>query len=537
MKFGAMPLEQAEGAFLAHGVRAGDVSFKKGRVLTADDIETLGSLGIETVIACLLEPGDVAEDVAAARIAALSTGHHVETERPFTGRVNLRAESDGMLILDPVRVDLLNQVDEAITMATLPNMARVRKGQMVATVKIIPFAVDQAKLDLAFSILGNAGSPEDDALLEIAPFKPLDVALIQTRLPGVKESVLDKTVGVTSARLSGLSGRLISESRCPHDITALADKLRAVQGDLILIAGASAITDRRDVLPMAIEQSGGTIEHFGMPVDPGNLLLLGHLGERPVLGLPGCARSPKMNGFDWVLHRLFADIAITSADIMGMGVGGLLTEIPSRPQPRDRKRGLDERRVVGILLAAGQSTRMGPANKLLAKIDGQAMVVYVVDAMLGSKVDEVILVTGHEADLVVEALGERPLTIVHNPDYAQGLSTSLRRALDALDDDVTGLLVGLGDMPRIRSSDINRLIAAFNPIEGRSICVPVVNGKRGNPVLFSTDYIEEMRMIEGDVGARHLIGVHAEHVCEIEMDDDATLIDVDTQEALAALKE
>jgi len=127
------------------------------------------------------------------------------------------------------------------------------------------------------------------------------------------------------------------------------------------------------------------------------------------------------------------------------------------------------------------------------------------------------------------------LTIVHNPDYAAGLSTSLRTALDAMPDDTAGFLIGLGDMPRIRAADLNRLIAAFNPIEGRSICVPVVNGKRGNPVLFSIEYVEEMREIEGDVGARHLIGAHGEQVCEIEMDDEATLIDVDTKEALAAL--
>jgi molybdenum cofactor cytidylyltransferase len=316
---------------------------------------------------------------------------------------------------------------------------------------------------------------------------------------------------------------------------SLADKLKTVQGDLVLIAGASAITDRRDVLPAAIEQAGGIVEHFGMPVDPGNLLLLARLHERPVLGLPGCARSPKLNGFDWVLQRLFAGLDVRQDDIMGMGVGGLLTEIPSRPQPRDRKISARGDRIVGVLLAAGQSTRMGRANKLLAEIDGKAMVLHAVDAMLGSKVDQVILVTGHEADQVREALGDRRLTIVHNPDYAEGLSTSLRTALDALPDDAGGFLVGLGDMPRLRSADLDRLIAAFNPLEGRSICVPVVNGKRGNPVLFSTEYVKEMREIEGDVGARHLIGLHAEHVCEIEMDDEASLIDVDTKEALAAL--
>ncbi len=537
MKFGAMPLDQAEGAFLAHGVRSGDVTFKKGRVLTSEDIERLGREGIETVTACKLGPDDIAEDVAASRIAATLGGADVEAELPFTGRVNLRAAKDGVLILDPARIDRLNQVDEAITLATLPDLAAVHARQIVATVKIIPFAVERRKLDLAITVAGENDARPGSALMKVAAFKAIEVTLIQTRLPGVKESMLDKTVGVTSACLRGVNGRLISEIRCPHDVTSLAEKLKAAQGGLILIAGASAITDRRDVLPSALERAGGRIEHVGMPVDPGNLLLLGRLGAKPVLGLPGCARSPKLNGFDWVLQRLFAGMDITSSDIMGMGVGGLLTEIPSRPQPRNRSLKTRSGRVVGILLAAGQSTRMGRANKLLAEVDGLPMVVHAVDAMLGSKVEQVILVTGHESTLVREAVGERPLTIVHNPAYALGLSTSLKSALDVLPGDAAGFLVGLGDMPRIRSTDIDRLIAAFNPLEGRSICVPSVHGKRGNPVLFSIDYLEEMRGIEGDVGARHLIGAHAEQVVEVEMDDDAALIDVDTKEALAALTE
>ena len=122
--------------------------------------------------------------------------------------------------------------------------------------------------------------------------------------------MLDKTVAVTAQRISAAGGRLVSEARCEHAVPALAERIRASQADLVLIAGASAITDRRDVLPAAIEAAGGTVEHFGMPVDPGNLLLLARQGERPVLGLPGCARSPKLNGFDWVLQRLAAGIPV-----------------------------------------------------------------------------------------------------------------------------------------------------------------------------------------------------------------------------------
>jgi molybdenum cofactor cytidylyltransferase len=271
-----------------------------------------------------------------------------------------------------------------------------------------------------------------------------------------------------------------------------------------------------------------------MPVDPGNLLLLAHLDDRVVLGLPGCCRSPKPNGFDWVLQRIAAGITVTRADIMGMGVGGLLMEIPSRPQPREA-RPAKPGRVAALVLAAGQSRRMGQDNKLLAMVDGRPLVSHMVDAALASRAAPVIVVTGHQAAEIERALGDRRVQIVHNPAFAEGLSTSLKAGLAALPEDAVGVLVALGDMPRVRGAQIDRLIAAFNPLEGRAIVVPTVRGKRGNPVLFATRFVAEMGQIGGDVGARHLIGEHDDVVVEIEMEDDAALLDIDTPEALSAL--
>jgi molybdenum cofactor cytidylyltransferase len=529
MKFGAIPLDQAEGAILAHSVKLDRLALKKGRRLSAEDLAALRAGGASTVIAAKLEPGDVEEDEAARLIAEAVAGANLRIAKPFTGRVNLHAEQAGVVVVDRARIDRLNLVDEAITLGTLPAFASVQAGQMVATIKIIPFAAPRAALEQCLAIAREAAP-----LVRIAPYRPLDVALIQTRLPGIKESVLDKTVAVTAERIAAAGGRLISEARCAHEIAALAERIRASGGDLLLIAGASAITDRRDVLPAAIEAAGGEVEHFGMPVDPGNLLLLAHIGDRTVLGLPGCARSPKLNGFDWVLERLAAGIPVTREDVMGMGVGGLLTEIPTRPQPREATPAKPGK-IAGLVLAAGQSRRMGQANKLLAQLDGRPMVAHAVDAMLGSRAGPVIVVTGHQADEVRAALGEREVVWAHNPDYASGLSSSLAAGLAALPDDAEGVVVGLGDMPRITSAQIDRLIAAFNPLEGRAICVPTVRGKRGNPVLFAARFVPEMREIGGDVGARHLIGEHAEEVVEIELDDDGALLDIDTPEALAAL--
>src|SRR5262249_51989940 len=150
----------------------------------------------------------------------------------------------------------------------------------------------------------------------------------------------------------------------------------------------------------------------------GNLLLLARLGERPVLGLPGCARSPKVNGFDWVLRRLLADLPIGRKDITAMGVGGLLKEIPSRPQPRSEPVATGGKpRIATIVMAAGRSSRMGGANKLLSEVAGQTMIARTLDRVLGSRARPVVAVLGHEAAKLRAAIGDRPVTIVENPAY------------------------------------------------------------------------------------------------------------------------
>jgi molybdenum cofactor cytidylyltransferase len=529
MRFGEVPLSEAEGAILAHSLKTEKLAYRKGRRLSADDVSALREAGIREVTAAVLQPGDVHEDEAARLLAEAAAGEHVTIEKPFTGRVNLHAEAAGLVVVDPERIDRLNLIDESVTAATLPQFDPLSPRQMVATIKIIPFAVRESVLERCLEVAREGGP-----LVRVAPYRHLDVALIQTRLASVKESVLDKTVAITADRVAATGGRLISEARSAHETDALAERIRQSGGDLLLIAGASAITDRKDVLPAAVEAAGGEILHFGMPVDPGNLLLLAHIDDRIVLGLPGCCRSPKLNGFDWVLQRIAAGIEVTRQDIMRMGVGGLLTEIPSRPQPREAKPARSGK-VAALMLAAGQSRRMGGPNKLLALVDGKQMVVHAVDALLASRADPVIVVTGHDQEKVQAAIGKRKVTWRHNPDYAEGLSTSLKAGLAALPEDVDGVLIALGDMPRIRAEQINRLIAAFNPTEGRAICVPTVRRKRGNPVLFSTRFVPEMLQVGGDVGARHLIGEHAEQVVEIEMEDDAALLDIDTPAALEAL--
>ncbi|MSP87201.1 MAG: 4-diphosphocytidyl-2C-methyl-D-erythritol kinase [Alphaproteobacteria bacterium] len=551
MIFGDLPLERAEGAILAHSVKLAGKTFKKGRVLSAADIAALRVAGIARVAAARLEPDEVGEDAAANRLAQSACGQHLTRSAAFTGRSNLFAETAGVLVLDRARIDRFNLVDEAITIATLAPYDMVEPHQMVATIKIIPFAAPTRAVEACAAIAGEGGP-----LLRIAPFQARAAGLVQTRLAGMKESVLDSTAEATRARLEALGSQLQREIRCDHDAGAVAHaivELRAEGCAPILLFGASAVTDRRDVLPAAIAAAGGTVEHFGMPVDPGNLLLIGRLSDTTeIIGMPGCSRSPKLNGLDWVLQRLLAGIAVTRRDIMLMGTGGLLKEIPSRPLPRAEAgragagragaAALKPRapRIAVMILAAGKSSRMGSANKLLAELDGQPMVAWAVQTALASKAAAPIVVTGHMAveveRAVRDAAGDRPVRIVHNPDYAAGLSASLAAGVAALGDEADGVIVCLGDMPRVGSAVLDRLIAAFDPVEGRAICVPTYRGKRGNPVLWDKRFFPELRAIAGDVGARHLIGAHGELVADVEMADDGVLVDVDTPQALATLK-
>lgn len=542
MIFAELPVTEAGGAILVHSIKANKLTFRKGRVLSAADIAALAEAGVDKVAAARLEPGDVGENDAAQQLAAAMRGAHVAAATPFTGRCNLFSEAAGVLVVDRERLDRLNLIDEAMTVATLAPHDVVQPRDMVATVKIIPFAVPGRTLAQGLSV-----ARDGEAILGVAAFRARRIGLIQTRLPVVKDSVLDKTVEIMNGRAAALGCPPLSEQRCAHDTAALAvtiDGMRNRGVEMILIAGASAITDRRDVIPVAIERLGGRVEHFGMPVDPGNLLLLGRLGDTPVLGLPGCVRSPKVNGFDWILQRLIADLPVTRADIMRMGAGGLLKEIPSRPQPRagsaDAKPAVAAPmapKIAALVLAAGRSSRMGGANKLLAEVAGVPMVRHAVEAALASAARPVCVVVGNDAHRVRAALRGCKVRFVDNPDYADGMSTSLRHGLAALPPEIDGAVVCLGDMPRINAATIDRLIAAFNPTEGRAICVPTWNDKRGNPVLWARRFFAEMAALQGDVGARHLIGEHAELVVEIPMPDDAVLTDIDTPEALAALRQ
>lgn len=328
MRFGPCPITQAEGAILAHSVAIAGGRLRKGRVLCAADVAALAAAGHETLTLARLDADDVHEDDAAIALARALVPEPEPAGlllKPVgTGRVNIVAAGPGLVRLQAARIHAVNSVDPAITVATLPDLMRVDPGAMVATVKIITYGVAGQALQAA--CLAGAGT------LQLLPPALRHASLIQTQV----EARADGTKGhaVTAARLERLGVALDPLCVVPHQIAPLAKALRTARGDLILILTGSATSDAFDTAPQALRQAGGTVTHFGMPVDPGNLLFLGQLGPRPVIGLPGCAKSPALNGADWVLERVICGLEVTPADIMAMGVGGLLKEIPTRPRPR-----------------------------------------------------------------------------------------------------------------------------------------------------------------------------------------------------------
>ena len=527
MQFGPVPVAEALGATLAHSIRAGGKRFGKGDVLGVDDIAALTAEGIVEVTVARFDADDMAEDVAAAMAAEGMAGPHLSISAPFTGRVNVFAEASGVLRVDAGRIDAANRIDEAVTVATLPDYARVAPRQMLATVKIIPYAAPRLAVEVARAALTGA--------LSVHPQVLRSASVFLTRTKGMKESLIAKGGAAVEARLAALNISASPPVVVDHETGALAEALKGADGDITLILGGSATSDRNDVGPAAVVAAGGRIERFGMPVDPGNLLFIGELNGRPVLGLPGCARSPKLNGVDWVLERLVCGVSVGSSDIEAMGVGGLLKEIPSRPQPRGGEVVARRPMVSAILLAAGSSSRMRGADKLMEQVAGEPLIRRAAAALLDSKAEEVVVVLRPGDDARRAALSGLGVRIVENTQAAEGMGASIRSGMTEIAPEADAALIALADMPEIEAADHDRLIAAYDAEEGREIVRAATSESApGNPVLFGRRFFESLRALEGDEGARSVLAAHADLVRLVALDKDAARTDLDTPEDWAA---
>lgn len=335
MQFGPVPLAQASGAILAHSCALPDGKLKKGIVLGAAEIAALRAAGIEEVTVARLQAQDVGEDDAARRLAEAlvpdPAAAGLRLGAAATGRVNLHATAPGLVEMDAPAIHALNRVDPAITFATLAPLMRVTPGTLVGTVKIISYGVSQERLQAACAAGQGA--------LRIRPVMRRSAGLLLTRVPGQPDKLNTKARAVMAARLDALGMTLADVTEVAHEEAAMAAALSGLGGEMVMILTGSATSDLHDVAPEAVRTAGGQVHRFGMPVDPGNLLFTGTLDARPVIGLPGCARAPALNGADWVIERVACGLEVGDDDIAAMGVGGLLKEIPARPRPREDSAG------------------------------------------------------------------------------------------------------------------------------------------------------------------------------------------------------
>ncbi|MEI6417575.1 MAG: NTP transferase domain-containing protein [Sphingomonadales bacterium] len=522
MIFASVPVADCAGALLAHGQLVAGQRWAKGRRLSAADAQALAAAGHTQVMVARLAADDVAEDMAAAQLGTALAGPGVVALPARHGRVNLAAAMAGLVQADAAMVLALNGIDEAITLGTLPDASPVNAGDILATIKIIPYAVPVAVLAQALALLPRSAGPA----VALAPFRAMNASLISTELPGADTAkVQARTMDVTRRRLAALGSHCTALPAVPHDAAALAAAITAAPGDLVLVAGASATLDRADVVPAAIVAAGGRVERLGMPVDPGNLLVLGEQAGRPVIGLPGCARSPRRNGLDMVLEALAAGLPVTSASIAAMGLGGLL---PDAERPEPRLPAAAPGKVGAVVLAAGRSSRMGADHKLLALWQSKPLVAHVLDAIAAAGLPPPLVVLGARAADVRAACGDRPAQFVTAPDWEAGLAHSLAAGIAALPADWDAALVCLADMPRVEPA----LLAALATAPG-DVVLPQWQGRRGNPVRWGRRWFPRLRALTGDAGGKALLAEAA--VQELPAPSDACLADVDTPAMLAAL--
>jgi molybdopterin biosynthesis enzyme len=336
MRFGAIATAQAEGHILGHNVSAADgkTHYRKGKKLTAQDLAELQTLGYTTLYVAQLDVGDVLENPAAQELGQALQGNGLRVGSATNGRVNLFASQAGVLRVNVPHLHKINAC-EGISFATLPEHSIAQVGRLVATLKILPFALPGATVRTVLAIARTA------PILAITPFTSKRVALVFASSPQAQQRVQTSFLPALQARIAEC-GALCAEQaflalQDESSEQALAQVLGELVGrnQLVLLAGETAIMDRQDLVPRAILRAGGEVTCWGVPVDPGNFLLIGYLQGVPLIGAPGCVRSRKRNVLDMVLPRLLVGDYLTQLDMAHLGHGGLLDEIPERPMPRE----------------------------------------------------------------------------------------------------------------------------------------------------------------------------------------------------------
>lgn len=553
MKFGKRDIDNCLGAVLAHSQKLGPRRIAKGTFLDAELIDAFRAQGVDALVCAMPEAGDLDENIAASEIALQlakeGAASAIEMSKAVTGRVNFKVRQAGILRYD--RQDLLafNLVHEGVGLSLPAHNQLLQPGQIAATLKIIPYFLH------GDSIQALLKQVHSRPIFTFHPLTPKRAYLIQTIGAALPEKVYQATEAVTRNRLDDLGCSLIDASVCAHRKDALKHEIQTARqsgAELVLICGGSAIADIQDVVPAAIEELGGQINQLGLAVDPGNMLMVAQWQGMPIIGMPGCARSPKLNGFDWVLHLLLAGIELSRHELADLAAGGLLGEIAARPMPRSQavkepSPAPSPQKIACILLAAGQSRRMGEANKLLMEIGSKPVICHAAEALIAAGVGDIYVVTGYQAAAVRDCLKGLDIRFIDNPDYAKGQASSVACGIAHLPEQVSDVLIALGDMPLI-SADLITALCQQHLQKSASglpqITLPTYapsqvsdTMKRGNPVIWSRAFFSELTALEGDQGGRQILADYPAHIQHLHWPDDRPFADVDTAAAFVQARQ
>ncbi len=524
MFFGGLSVDEAEGAILAHSVMAGQVKLKKGSTLTASDVQALRHAGIEKITVAKLEADDIGESEAAQSLGEVVASPSIQARAPFAGRVNLFAKATGLLCYDQEKLQSVNLIDEAVCVALKAPLSQVKQGQMIGTIKIIPYA-------LPSGLLRNAVDAARGIGLQVTPFGENKISLILTRSAGMSEKLITKGEQAVAMRLAAFDAYIDDLQIVKHEQAALAGAIKNAQGNMVLILTAQATADRRDVAPAALVEAGGELIRYGIPVDPGNLLFMGSLENRSVIGLPGCVRAPVLNGTDFVLARLLAGIAMKDSDFAQLGCGGFLKESAHRPMPRLAGRDREGGKIAAVILAAGFAKRMHGRDKILELVNGQPLLARLIGEAKKAQIDDVFVVLPKQGYENRRAVAQPLALVVDHPNPEEGMGSSIRLAVENLGADYEALLFLLGDMPEINAQHLNLLIGAYSPQDEREIIrAASANGQPGHPVLFGRRFFEPLMQLSGDIGAKSIVQNMEDFVETVRLPAEAAITDLDTPE-------
>lgn len=326
MKLKELPVTDIVDTILVHNITYanGRKAISKGTRLTTDHCNLLQELGHQQVLVALLGAGDISENEAAGQIAMVLQSENLSFRRGAGGRMNFEADCDGILVIDEKQLLALNHLP-GVTLATRPQYEIVgpnQPEQRVASLKIIPYAIPQTVLKQAIALTTN--SPGIITLRPIPANKQVALLLIGEASTHSKlKSSFETPIRTRLERLGGVLNQVEAILLTPKAIQQATLDLTK-RCDLLIIAGQTSIMDKSDMIPTALVMAGAEFILHGVPVEPGNLMGLAYLGQKPILCAPGCARSPNYNVVDLILPRLLLGDHLTQADIAIWGLGGLL---------------------------------------------------------------------------------------------------------------------------------------------------------------------------------------------------------------------